>query len=245
NFVNNFSEVRVDLIEEMDEEMNLGNTGEVKAIVDNLKQNLEKITFHGKRASFIVKGMLEHSRTNKGEKKLTDINLLADEFLRLSYHGLRDKDKSFNADFKTDFDEGLPKINIIPQDFGRVLLNLINNAFYACAERSRSAASKASVNAEGSYKPMVIISTKKLKDKVEIKISDNGKGIPEDVKGKIFQPFFTTKPTGEGTGLGLSLSYDIITKGHGGELKVETVEAKGLPDKQGQAGTTFSVLLPI
>ena len=233
NFVNNFSDVSVDLIQELNEEIEKENSEEVIAIAGDLKQNLEKITLHGKRASFIVNGMLEHSRTNTGDKKPTDINVLADEFLRLSYHGLRAKDKSFNAEFKTDFDENLPKINVIPQDIGRVLLNLVNNAFYACAERSRSTDSGQDIER---YKPTVTVSTKLIGSNVEIKVSDNGNGIPNEVKEKIFQPFFTTKPTGEGTGLGLSLSYDIITKGHGGTLDVDT--------NQGE-GSTFIVYLPI
>jgi len=227
NFVNNFSDVSVDLIEEMDEEMASGNTEEVKAIAGDLKQNLEKITLHGKRASFIVRGMLEHSRTNTGDKKPTDINILADEFLRLSYHGLRAKDKSFNAEFKTEFDEDLPKINVIPQDFGRVLLNLVNNAFYAVAEKQKQQPEN--------YNPLVVISTNIKEGKLEIKVRDNGNGIPNEVKEKIFQPFFTTKPTGEGTGLGLSLSYDIITKGHNGKLTVNTKEGEG---------TEFIIVLP-
>jgi signal transduction histidine kinase len=215
-------------MEEMDEEMTLGNTEEVKDIVNDLKQNLEKIHHHGKRASFIVRGMLEHSRTNPGDKRPTDINILADEFLRLSYHGLRAKDKYFNAEFKTEFDENMPKINVISQDLGRVLLNLINNAFYAVSEKAKD-------NING-YKPEVTVTTKKLENTIEIRVEDNGKGIPDSVKDKIFQPFFTTKPTGEGTGLGLSMSYDIITKGHGGELKVKT--------KQGQ-GSEFIIQLPL
>ncbi len=246
NFVNNFSDVSVDMINEMNEEADSGNLEEVKTIALDLKQNLEKISHHGKRASSIVKGMLEHSRTSSGEKEPTDINALAEEYLRLAYHGLRAKDKTFNADFRTDFDETLPKINVIPQDIGRVLLNLINNAFYACNERSRSAVSEASakitvsssdapVKKDGNYKPTVTVSTKKSNGQVEIRVKDNGNGIPPEVKDKIFQPFFTTKPAGQGTGLGLSMSYDIITKGHGGELKVETIEG---------SGTEFIVVLP-
>ena len=181
--------------------------------------NLEKINHHGKRADEIVKGMLQHSRTSSGQKELTDINTLCDEYLRLSYHGLRAKDKSFNAKFETDFDPTLPKINVVPQEIGRVFLNLINNAFYAVNERKK-------LN-EPSYEPEVIVSTRKEKDKVEIKVKDNGTGISQKVIDKIFQPFFTTKPTGSGTGLGLSLSYDIVTKGHSGELKVETKEGGG------------------
>jgi len=218
NFVNNFSEVSNELIDEMKEELDKGDITEAKAIASDVQQNLEKILHHGKRADSIVKGMLQHSRTSNGQKELTDINAAADEYLRLAYHGLRAKDKSFNSDFKTEFDESLPKITVIPQDMGRVLLNLINNAFYAVNEK---------VKKQGAdYKPMVEVSTRKLGDKVEIKVTDNGSGIPDSIKAKIFQPFFTTKPTGSGTGLGLSLSYDIV-KAHGGELKVESKEDEG------------------
>jgi two-component system NtrC family sensor kinase len=228
NFVNNFAEVSVDLIEEMHEEMASGNTEEVEAITSDLKQNLEKINHHGKRASSIVKGMLEHSRSSDKKKVLTDINVLADEYLRLAYHGLRAKDKSFNADFKTDLDESMPRINVIPQEIGRVLLNLINNAFYAVSKKSKEGVQD--------YIPQVILITK-LNDKIiEISVQDNGNGIQKDAIDKIFQPFFTTKPTGEGTGLGLSLSYDIITKGHDGQLEVETWEGEG---------SAFVIQLPI
>lgn len=227
NFVNNFSEVSSELVDEMNEEIEAGNIDDVKEIAGDLKQNLEKINHHGQRASGIVKGMLEHSRTSDGQKELTDINALADEYLRLAYHGLRAKDKSFNVVFKADLDESLPKINIISQDIGRVLLNLINNAFYACVERSRSTGED--------YKPLVEVSTQKLNDQIKISVKDNGSGIPVDIKDKIFQPFFTTKPTGSGTGLGLSLSYDII-KGHGGEISLETK-----PD----IGTEFIIHLPV
>ena len=232
NFVNNFSEVSVDLIDELNEEIDGGNTEEVKAISGDLKSNLKKISHHGHRASSIVKGMLEHSRTGDGKKELTDINALADEYLRLSYHGLRAKDKSFNADFKFEADEKLPKIEVVPQDIGRVLLNLMNNAFYACAERSRSAVHEKTLTGFQTlsgfepgkpYKPIVIVLTKNLSNKIEIQVKDNGNGIPDAVKEKIFQPFFTTKPTGLGTGLGLSLSYDII-HAHGGDLQVRTKE---------------------
>jgi two-component system, NtrC family, sensor kinase len=218
NFVNNFSEVSNELLDEMKAELATGNKQEAITIADDVKQNLEKIIHHGKRADAIVKGMLQHSRTTAGQKELTDINALADEYLRLSYHGLRAKDKSFNATMQTDFDESIGKISIVPQDMGRVLLNLYNNAFYAVAEKKK-------LTGDG-YEPMVSVSTKKGNGKVEIKVTDNGNGIPEKVVDKIFQPFFTTKPTGQGTGLGLSLSYDII-KAHGGELKVETKEGEG------------------
>jgi signal transduction histidine kinase len=218
NFVNNFSEVSIELIEEWKEELAKGNGQDAAAIADDVKQNLEKIIHHGKRADAIVKGMLMHSRSSTGQKELTDINALADEYLRLSYHGLRAKDKSFNASFKTDFDTTIDKINIVPQEIGRVLLNLFTNAFYSVTEKSK--------HHPENYEPTVSVSTKKVNDKIEIRIKDNGMGISQKVFDKIFQPFFTTKPTGQGTGLGLSLSYDIITKSHGGELKVETKEGE-------------------
>ena len=225
NFVNNFSEVSTELVDEMNIEIDRGNTEDAKLIAQDLKQNLEKINHHGKRAGEIVKGMLQHSRASSGVKEPTDINSLADEYLRLAYHGLRAKDKSFNAAMKTDFDESIGNINVIPQDIGRVILNLITNAFYVVDEKKKQ-------NPEG-YEPTVTVSTRKTGDKVEIKVKDNGNGIPQKVMDKIFQPFFTTKPTGQGTGLGLSLSYDIV-KAHGGELKVETKEGEG---------TEFSVVL--
>jgi len=235
NFVNNFSEVSNDLIDEMKDEFKKGEIEEGFAIADDIKQNLEKINHHGKRADAIVKGMLQHSRTSTGQKVPTDINALADEYLRLSYHGLRAKDKSFNADLKTDFEPNLPKVNAISQDIGRVLLNLINNAFYACAERGRGETPTGSKIPSGldNYKPTVSVSTKNLGDKIEISIKDNGNGIPDAIKDKIFQPFFTTKPTGQGTGLGLSLSYDIV-KAHGGELIVKSTLG---------AGTEFIIVL--
>jgi signal transduction histidine kinase len=225
NFVNNFSDVNTELIEELQTELISGNTEEALSISNDLKENEQKINHHGKRADAIVKGMLQHSRASSGNKEPTDINALADEYLRLSYHGLRAKDKSFNADFKTDFDESIGKINIIPQDIGRVLLNLFNNAYYAVHEKQKACQAEP-VEANPPYEPMVSVSTKKVGDKVEINVSDNGNGIPQKVLDKIFQPFFTTKPTGQGTGLGLSLSYDII-KSHGGKIKVETKEGEG------------------
>ncbi|WP_249356294.1 sensor histidine kinase [Maribacter sp. ACAM166] len=228
NFVNNFSEVSNELVDEMNEELDKGDLEEAKAISLDIKQNLEKINHHGKRADAIVKGMLQHSRSNTGKKEPTDINALADEYLRLAYHGLRAKDKSFNAQLVTDFDDTIGNINIISQDMGRVILNLITNAFYAVNEKKKEQVA--------GYEPTVSISTKKNTDTIELKVTDNGKGIPESVKEKVFQPFFTTKPTGEGTGLGLSLSYDIITKGHGGELKVNTKQ---------NIGTEFSINLPL
>jgi signal transduction histidine kinase len=236
NFVNNFSEVSNELIDEMKEEFVKGDKEEAFAIADDIKQNLEKINHHGKRADAIVKGMLQHSRTSSGQKEPTDINALCDEYLRLSYHGLRAKDKSFNADFKLELDPALPKVNVIASDIGRVILNLVNNGFYAVNEKANSDSAL-----EG-YKPEVIVSSKKTENGIQLSIKDNGNGIPEHIKEKIFQPFFTTKPTGSGTGLGLSLSYDIV-KAHGGELKVETKEGSSLP--AGEAGTEFTIELPI
>ena len=226
NFVNNFSEVNKELLVEMKDEMNKGNIDDAKAIADDVISNEEKINHHGKRADAIVKGMLQHSSSGSGKKEPTDINALADEYLRLAYHGLRAKDKSFNATMKTDFDESIGNINVIPQDIGRVILNLITNAFYVVNEKSKQ-------NIPG-YEPTVEVNTKKDGNKVLVAVKDNGNGIPKNVLDKIFQPFFTTKPTGQGTGLGLSLSYDIV-KAHGGELKVETKEGEG---------TTFTIKLP-
>jgi signal transduction histidine kinase len=226
NFVNNFSEVNTELIEEMKSELQADNKQEALLLADDIKENEQKINHHGKRADAIVKGMLQHSRSSNGVKEPTDINALADEYLRLSYHGLRAKDKSFNATIETHFDETIGKINIIPQDIGRVILNLINNSFYAVNEKKQQS--------PDGYEPIVSVSTKKIKDKVEIKVSDNGNGIPQKVLDKIYQPFFTTKPTGQGTGLGLSMSYDIV-KAHGGEIKVETKEGEG---------TTFVITIP-
>ena len=217
NFVNNFSEVNTELISEIKKEINAGNYPEVEHLANDLEANMEKITQHGKRADAIVKSMLQHSRPSSGQKEPTDINALADEYLRLSYHGIRARDKSFNATLHTDFDESIGNINIISQDIGRVLLNIYNNAFQAVAERKREQ--------PVGFDPKVTVSTQKISDRVEIRITDNGNGITEKVVTKIFQPFFTTKPTGEGTGLGLSLSYDII-KAHGGELEVNTSEGE-------------------
>jgi signal transduction histidine kinase len=222
NFVNNFSEVNTELIDEMHQEIDNGNLKDVRAIANNIKDNQQKITYHGKRADDIVKSMLQHSLSSSGIKESTNINVLTDEYSRLAYHGLRAKDKSFNATMKTDFDESIGNINIIPQDIGRAILNLINNAFYAVDEKKKQ---------NPNFEPIVTVSTKTVKPPlgglgVEIKVKDNGNGIPQKVLDKIFQPFFTTKPTGQGTGLGLSLSYDIV-KAHGGELKVETKEGEG------------------
>jgi two-component system NtrC family sensor kinase len=210
------------LINELVDEVGKGNTEEVKAIANYIKENEEKINHHGKRADAIVKGMLQHSRQTSGAKEPTDINALCDEYLRLSYHGLRAKDKSLNADFKTAFDGATGKINLVPQDIGRVLLNLFNNAFYAVNEKLTAHRSQLIPY----FKPLVSVSTKKINNKVELRVSDNGNGIPQNIVDKIFQPFFTTKPTGQGTGLGLSLSYDII-KAHGGEIKMESNEGEG------------------
>jgi len=227
NFVNNFSEVSNELIEEMKTELAAGNVQAANELAESIKQNLEKITHHGKRADGIVKGMLQHSRAGSGQKEPTDLNFLCDEYLRLAYHKDRAKDKSFNAKFETDFDPSLPKVNVVPQDIGRVILNLINNAFYAVGEENKRLTQ--------GYVPTVRVSTKRLGDRIEIQVGDNGPGIPASITEKIFQPFFTTKPTGQGTGLGLSLAYDIVTKLHGGELKVET--------KQGE-GCAFVIIIP-
>jgi signal transduction histidine kinase len=218
NFVNNFSEVNNELITEMDELLEKGATAEARLVANDIKLNLEKITHHGKRADGIVKGMLQHSSSGNGAKEPTDINKLADEYIRLAYHGLRARDKSFNATFKTHYDESIDRVNIVPQDISRVVLNLITNAFYAVDEKKKSGIEN--------YEPTVSLTTRNLGEKVELKVADNGKGIPQKILDKIFQPFFTTKPTGQGTGLGLSLSYDIV-KAHGGELKVETAEGEG------------------
>ena len=222
NFVNNFSEVNKELLLEMNEEIGKGNYDEVKSIAKDVIDNEEKINHHGKRADAIVKGMLQHSSSGSGKKEPTDINKLADEYLRLAYHGLRAKDKSFNATMKTDFDESIGNINIIPQDIGRVLLNLYNNSFYAASLPSKGGFSDSDISSD----PTIWVSTKKVGDKVFISVRDNGPGIAHKIVDKIFQPFFTTKPTGQGTGLGLSLAYDIV-KAHGGELKVETKEREG------------------
>ena len=239
NFVNNFSEVNKELLEEMNEAIDKGDFEEVKALAADINSNQEKINIHGKRADGIVKGMLQHSRTSSGQKELTDINALCDEYLRLSYHGLRAKDKTFNAKFELAADSSIEKINVVPQDIGRVILNLINNAFYAAALPSAKELPDSGINKT----PSVWVSTKKEGTKILIRVKDNGPGVPKEIIDKIFQPFFTTKPTGQGTGLGLSLSYDIV-KAHGGELKVETTTANGAADS-GNAGTTFIISLPI
>lgn len=230
NFVNNFSEVSIELIDELAEEQAKADRDpELESdLLNDLKQNLQKITHHGGRASSIVKGMLQHSRASTGQREPTDLNGLADEYLRLAYHGLRAKDKTFNAQLKTDFDPSLGDISMVPQDMGRVLLNLLTNAFYAVQKRQKQAA-------EPGYQPTVSVSTRCNDGAAVITVTDNGTGIPDDLKRKIFQPFFTTKPTGEGTGLGLSLAYDIVVKGHNGTLTVDSTEGKG---------TTFTITLP-
>ena len=229
NFVNNFSEINIELIEELQAELKKGDYEEVLTISEDVKDNQQKINHHGKRADAIVKGMLQHSRKSTDEKEPTDINVLADEYLRLAYHGLRAKDKSFNAELVTDFDESVGLLNVVPQDIGRVILNLITNAFYAVNEK------KSVVDEDLLYQPTVSVSTRKMNNKVKISVTDNANGIPQKVLDKIFQPFFTTKPTGQGTGLGLSMSYDIITKAHGGQLTVKTKEGEG---------TEFIIQLP-
>jgi two-component system NtrC family sensor kinase len=246
NFVNNFSEVSAELLDEMKHELSKGNTQDAIDMAEDIKQNLQKILIHGKRADGIVKGMLQHSRKSTGQKEPTDINALADEYLRLAYHGMRAKDKSFNATMKTDFDPNIGLINIVPQDIGRVILNLITNAFYAVSDKAKMTSQTPYPLERGvDFEPLVSVSTKlqvplsggRGSDgaMVTISISDNGPGIPDAVKDKIFQPFFTTKPTGQGTGLGLSLSYDIV-KAHSGEIKVETKENEG---------ATFTIQLPL
>ena len=246
NFVNNFSEVNTELIDELQQELKTGNTAEAITISNHIKDNEEKINHHGKRADAIVKGMLQHSRSRSGAKEPTDINALADEYLRLAYHGLRAKDKTFNATMKTDYDENIGLINVIPQDIGRVILNLITNAFYAVSQKQKSIQTPYPLKGGFDFEPNVTVRTKiqsplsgrgsdgSGNQTIEISVSDNGPGIPASVLDKIFQPFFTTKPTGQGTGLGLSLSYDII-KAHGGDIQVETKEGKG---------TTFIIRLP-
>lgn len=232
NFVNNFSELSVELAHELIEEIEKPEPDEglVKDLVKDLTQNQEKINHHGKRAANIVTGMLQHARTSTGTKEPTDLNALADEYLRLAYHGLRAKDKEFNAKMVTEFDPSIGEIKVVPQDMGRVLLNLINNAFYAVTKKKRDLA-------QDGYEPTVTVSSKLLKTGgVEIRIKDNGIGIPDSLKAKIFQPFFTTKPTGQGTGLGLSLAYDIVTKGHGGAMEVKSEEGQG---------TEFVIILPV
>ena len=218
NFVNNFSEVSEELIEELQDDVDNNRIDGIKNLTSDLKEIINKIRYHGKRAENIVKGMLQHGRATSEEKIPTDINALVDEYTRLAYHGIRAKDKSFNTELLTEFQPNLPKINLVPQDFSRVIINLLSNAFFAVHERSK----KETI----SFSPKVIITTKHLNNFLYITVSDNGDGIPESIKDKIFQPFFTTKPTGQGTGLGLSIVYDIV-KVHGGELRIENNEGGG------------------
>jgi len=233
NFVNNFSEINRELIEELISQQSILKSEEIKELLEDIAANEKKITHHGKRADSIVKGMLQHSRTSSGQKELTDINTLCDEYVRLAYHGLRAKEKSFNARFETSFDSGVEKIMVVPQDIGRVVLNLVNNAFHAVNEKEKR--QKSGTGNEGApFEPSVTVSTAKKGDKIQIRVTDNGNGIPASIKDKIFQPFFTTKPTGQGTGLGLSLSYDII-KAHGGDIEVGTKEGEG---------TEFTIIIP-
>lgn len=227
NFINNFSEINADLVNELQSAVEERDFSEIADLLKNIRENEEKIVHHGKRADSIVKNMLLHSRSNANVKEPTDINALADEYLRLSYHGMRAKDKSFNATMNTDFDPSVGKIEIVMQAVGRVLLNLINNAFYAVMHRCKSTMG-------AGFEPTVSLSTKRTGNEILLVIEDNGCGIPDKIKDKIFQPFFTTKPTGEGTGLGLSLSYEII-KTHGGDIEVESSENKG---------TKFTIHLP-
>jgi two-component system NtrC family sensor kinase len=228
NFVNNFSEVNAELIDELNEQLATGNSQQAKETAAAIRSNEEKINFHGKRADSIVKGMLQHSRSSSGKKEPTDINHLVDECLRLSYHGMRAKDKSFNAKTETKLAPGLPKINIVSQDIGRVFLNLMTNAFYSVMQKAKQ-------TGEG-YQPEVVVTTAQTGQKLIIAVRDNGNGVPASLVDKIYEPFFTTKPTGQGTGLGLSMSYDIITKGHGGELRVESIEGEY---------AEFTIVLPL
>jgi len=217
NFVNNFSEVNAELLVDLNQEIHNANLEEIKLIAENIQQNNDKVTHHGKRADAIVKSMLQHSRTNNSQKEPTDLNALAEEYLNLAYHGIRAKDKSFNVSIQTHFDKSLKKTEVIPQEIGRVLLNLYNNAFYAVSEKSKR-------DLPG-YMPSISVNTSQQNGRIEIRVRDNGIGMPDKVKDKIFQPFFTTKPTGQGTGLGLSLSYDIVVA-HQGEISVESKEGE-------------------
>ena len=226
NFVNNFSELNKELLEEINENVDQGNLGDIKMLTKDVIDNEEKISFHGKRASSIVKGMLQHSKAVDGQKESTNMNVLAEEYLALSYQGLRAKDKTFNATLQTVFDPTIREMQIVPQDMGRVLLNLYNNAFYAVADKKKQAGD--------GFTPTVTVSTRNEGSRVVISVKDNGNGIPSALRDKILQPFFTTKPTGQGTGLGLSISYDIV-KSHGGELKIESTEGEG---------AEFLVILP-
>jgi two-component system NtrC family sensor kinase len=231
NFVNNFSELSVELLQELQEAKDKGQDPELEAeILGDITQNLEKINHHGKRAASIVKGMLEHSKASTGKKELTDINALVDEYARLAYSNLRSKNEDVTVTLETHFENSLPKIDLIPQDIGRVLLNLINNAFWAVSQHTVGTGHVETGHAlslPSPYQPTVTVSTQQFGNQIIIKIKDNGIGMSKEVQAKVFQPFFTTKPTGQGTGLGLSLAYDIVTKGHGGTLEVESTEGEG------------------
>jgi two-component system, NtrC family, sensor kinase len=232
NFVNNFAELSVDLAEELQDQVSAlpvaqNEKEELSHLLTDLIQNQKKIHYHGNRADAIVKNMLMHSQKSTGKRELTNINALADEYLRLTYHGIRAKDKSFTASLQTSFDENAGAVSVVPQEIGRVLINLFNNAFYAVQEKKKKG--------NGTFEPKISVATRKKAGSIEVIVNDNGPGIPEHALEKIFQPFFTTKPTGEGTGLGLSLSYDIITKGHNGKLNVHTKEGEG---------TEFKIILP-
>jgi signal transduction histidine kinase len=246
NFVNNFSELNVELTHDLVEAATNGDLSEVQALAKSIRENESKIALHGKRADGIVNSMMQHSRSSAGQKELTDINQLADEYLRLAYHGFRAKDVSFSANYETNFDPSLEKINVVPQDIGRVLLNLISNAFYAVRQKKQQS--------ESDFQPTVTVTTAQNNGAIEIRVKDNGNGIPDSIKEKIFQPFFTTKPAGQGTGLGLSLSYDIV-KAHGGELRVETKHIEASPadpsvrnavkaEASAKAGSEFIIQLP-
>jgi signal transduction histidine kinase len=219
NFVNNFADISKELVEELKQEAEQGKTTELKTLADEVLSNLDKVVHHGKRADNIVRGMLQHSRSATGERELTDLNVLVEQYLQLAYHGYRAKDKGFSTDLSTHYDSTIDRVNLVPQEIGRVLLNLFNNAFYAVCVKKQQL--------NGTFEPVVSVSTRKEGNQVVITVRDNGTGMSPRVVDKVFQPFFTTKPTGEGTGLGLSLSYDIITKGHGGSLSVQSSEGEG------------------
>jgi two-component system NtrC family sensor kinase len=230
NFVNNFSEVSQELVAELLEEQATPtrDAGLEAALLDDLTQNLQKIGQHGQRASRIVRGMLEHSRPSSGERRPTQLNALVGEYVRLAYQGLRTKDPAFTAELLSELAADLPKVEAVPSELGRVLLNLCNNAIYAVQQRQRTG--------EAGYVPTVRVRTRQVGHQVQVQVQDNGPGMSPQVQAKIFQPFFTTKPAGEGTGLGLSLSYDIITQSHGGTLTVAS--------EPGQ-GSTFTISLPV
>jgi signal transduction histidine kinase len=241
NFVNNFSEVSSELIQEMNEDLEKGRLEDAKIIAEEIRQNLDRISMHGRRADSIVKAMLQHSRSGIGQKEMTDINAISEECLRLSYHGIRAKNKDFHAEYLTNLLSEVPPLNVIPRDIRKVLLNSYNNAFYAVSEYDKRLRNGGEKKLEDEYTPIVSVNTKRLAKGIEIRITDNGKGIPSTIKSKVFQPFFTTKPTGNGTGLGLSLSYDII-KAHGGDLTVESPPISGQSELR--QGAEFIIFLP-